>query len=174
MIIVEIEDQVEYYEVHPPSSLVGMGVNAIDVDFDFTVREDTANSVFELVCPCSNTMFEASCWVDRGEVAPPISVLCTSCGRQHIIHDPAIHGYDAHLGEGEPWAPSPSAFAGPLGNDEDIEIPHQIFLRYEYPADVLEDGEYDGREHDLYTMITILAHDPDTGELGLMYEEDCS
>jgi hypothetical protein len=174
MIIVELEEQIEYYELHPPSSLSGMGVNAIDVDFDWTVRDDTANSVFELVCRCGNTMFEVSCWVDDGNVTPPISVLCTSCGYQHVIHDPNIHGYDAILGgHTEPLTHGPNAHPDRLGSDE-VDIPHQVFLRYEYPAEVLADGEHAGREHDLYTMITILAHDPETGDLGFMFEEDCS
>jgi hypothetical protein len=172
MIIREIDAQIEYYELNPPAALTGLRVEAVDIEYDdFTVHDDTVNTVFEIACRrCGNTLFETYGLLDRGRLTPPITVYCSNCEDGNVIFDPNIHGYDA-MEEGPRF--------DQIGQEVEIECeeadsPCHIFIRYEYPLDVLGEGEFPpGTEQDRYTFVTILACDPDTDELGELFEGDC-
>jgi hypothetical protein len=168
MIIIDVDAQIEHYELHPPRALAGLNVEAVDLDFDFTVHDDTVNTIFELSCRCGNTLFEMSAILDGGRIAPPITATCSNCGNGHVVFDPNHHGYGATV-DGDHYVHGPGAHEVELGC-ETVDSPHHVFMRFEYPEDVLVDGEHDGIEQDLFTFVTILACDPDDDELGFLFD----
>jgi hypothetical protein len=168
MIIIDADSQIEHYELNPPTALAGLRVEAVDVEFDFTLHPDTVNTIFELACRCGNTLFETFAILDEGQVVPPITTRCSSCGNGQVIFDPNVHGYGAIV-DGDRYTHGFGAHEVEMGSDT-VDPPHHVMIRFEYPADVLVDGDHDGMEHELFSFVTILAVDPDDGEIGFLFD----
>jgi hypothetical protein len=56
----------------------------------------------------------------------------------------------------------------------EVPSPHEVIVRFEYPSEHLGGGDHDGREHDVFSWITILARDPRTGTLAQLFEDECA
>jgi hypothetical protein len=171
---VPFDEQRTYYAAHPPSALTALKATPIHVDFTFDGHGEPVNAVFALACPCGHDRFMVVCWIEDSEVRPPISIECAACEAEHVIYDPTRHGYDAVAG-GLP--------ADPLDGDvwqdeiwpEGIDVPHQVLVRFEQPSDHLGgDPDWKGREQDLFSWITILARDPETGTLAFLFDDECA
>ncbi len=81
------------------------------------------------------------------------------------------HGYDAELGA---VAADEVEYTDDLISS-DVEIPHEIVVRYELPSDHLGgEARYQGREHDLFSWFTLLARDPKTKRLAFLFDIECA
>lgn len=171
---VPFDEQRAYYAAHPPSALAGLTATPIDVEFPFDGHGEPVNAVFALTCPCGGDLFIVACWVEDNEIRPPISIECAACEASHEIFDPTRHGYDAVAGGLPADPPSDDSYPDDLTHD-DIDVPHQVLVRFEFPSDHLGgDAEWKGREHDLFSWITILARDPKTGALAFLFDDECA
>ena len=174
---VPLERQVAFYRAHPPSVLAGPAITcaAIDLsDFKFDGHGEPVNSIFELACSCGNKTFTVQGLVENGEALSPIELDCHGCEALHVVFDARKHGYDGALGHTGNDADEVDWDAIEELQIEGIDAPYQVIVRLEYPSDVLGDEQWKSREHDLFSWITILARDPASGEVGLLFDHECA
>ena len=170
---VPLDEQVVFYRANPPSCLAGLTAKPIDLDFTFDGHGEPVNAIFEVTCACGSALFIAACMVEEDTIRAPITLECAGCEAEHVIYDPSRHGYDA--------------LAGGLPSDEldddaypdeitpvDVEMPHHVIVRFEFPSDHLGDADHKGREQDLFSWITILARDPKTGDVEFLFDDECA
>jgi hypothetical protein len=84
----------------------------------------------------------------RREIQSPITIECSACERDQVIFWSGKHGYDAEVSPGE------AQEMGECPDDlvaEDIEAPHEVIVRFEYPSDHLGDPKWKGREPELFS-----------------------
>ncbi|HUQ04544.1 MAG TPA: hypothetical protein VM261_18715 [Kofleriaceae bacterium] len=171
---VPLDEQLAHYRAHPPSALAGLTAKPVDVNFAFDGHGEPVNAVFELTCPCGSALFIATAYLEDEEWQPPIALECTACEAEHVIYDRSKHGYDAVVGGGGSDEPDDDAVADELTPD-DVDVPHQVLIRFEFPSDHLGgDADVKGREHDLFSWITILARDAQTGDLAFLFDDECA
>ena len=172
---VPIAEQPAFYNSHPPRALEGLTCTPIEPpappDFTFDGHGELVNAVFVLGCPCGSKLFTVVCTFDDGEVRSPISVECSACDRDQDIFCTGKHGYDAEV---IPETPQEAGECPETLAAKEIPAPHEVLVRFEYPSDVLGDPEWQGREQDLFSWITIVARDPKTGELAFLFDEECA
>jgi hypothetical protein len=170
---VPLAEQPAFYNSHPPRVLEGLTCTPFEppLDFEFDGHGEPVNAVFALACPCGNRRFTVVAHFDDDEIRSPITIECSACERDQVIFWSGKHGYDAEVSPGEvqevdEW---PEGLVA-----EDIEAPHEVIVRFEYPSDHLGDPEWKGREPELFSWITIAARDPETGKLGFLFDEECA
>lgn len=169
-----VGDQLTYYRAHPPRALQSLQAKPCEADWQFDGHGEPVNVVFELTCPCAGTLFNVSCGVDEdGTPCAPIRLECSACEMEHEIFDAEEHGYDAELND--------TPHEEPPAHDDlesDIEAPHEIVVRYEYPSEQLADPKGDiawrGREQELFSWFTLLGRDPASKRLTFLYESECA
>lgn len=165
------DEQIAFYRAHPPSCLDGLKVTSIEsLDFVFDGHGSPINSIFELACPCGSRSFWLECYVDPDgdDVNTPISIQCEAddCDAgERVIYDRNKHGYDGRAGD-LPVEHGPDAY------QTDIGEPYGIIVRFEYSVDAL--GEHPGEDHEMFSWITIVIRHPETGQLGLMFHDECA
>ena len=169
---VTVAEQIAHYRAHPPRALAGLRATPIDVAWTFDGHGKRIDCVFELACgACGATKFVAMCnATDEGEVCSPITLHCDGCKAAFEIFDSGKHGFDGESGD----------FTGDEGDGPydlettEVDEPHEVVVRYEYPPDRLGEPRYAGREHDLFSWFTLLARDPTTKQLEHMYDFECA
>jgi hypothetical protein len=113
------------------------------------------------------------CGLDEGDrITPPIVIDCASCDQAYDIFETDM-GWDGELTQGGTTDYDPVNDLEP----PDLPVPHGIVVRFEYGSETLGDpqgADRTGREHDLFTWITILARDADTGALSFLFEYECA
>ncbi len=168
---VPLAEQLAHYHTRSPSALCGLTVTPTDADHDFDGHGEPINAVFTVACGCSQALFSVSCgYTEDDELAPPVAITCAECRTRTVIFDASKHGWNAEtLTPVEPL----DVVMDDLALDE-VPPPHELVLRFEYASDTLGDGEHTGREHDLFTWITILARDLRTGRLALLFDYECA
>ncbi len=175
---VPIEDQPAYYNSHPPRALAGLICTPIDPpkppSFHFDGHGEPVNVVFAIACRCGCKLFTVLAYIDDEDIQSPISVECSMCDWSQEIFSSGEHGYDAEVRE------------EPLEQDEkdddlideleapEIPNPHEVIVRFEYPSDHLGDPQWKDREQELFSWITIIARDPESGELAFLFDEECA
>jgi hypothetical protein len=171
---VPLAEQRAFYDSHPPRALAGLTCAPIEppAGFKFDGHGEPVNAVFTLACPCGNKLFMVSAWFKDDEVRAPISVECSECDRDQEIFMSGRHGFDGELNPFESRAED-DEFPDDLV-PQDVEAPHEVIIRFEYPSDHLGDPQWKGREQDLFSWITIVARDAETGELSFLYDEECA
>lgn len=170
---VPLDEQVTFYRAHPPSCLAGLTAKPIELDFTFDGHGEPVNAIFEVTCACGSALFVAACMIEDDSIRPPITLECAGCEAEYVIYDPSRHGYDAVAG-GLP--------ADELGDDsyadeitpEDIEMPHQVIVRFEFPSDHLGEPRHEGREPELFSWITVLARDARSGAVEFLFDDECA
>ena len=170
---VPLEEQVAFYRAHPPSALSGLTARPIEVDFRFDGHGEPVNAIFELTCACGSALFVATCIVDDDSVAPPITLHCEGCEAEHVVYDRARHGYDAVAGGLPTEEPGDDSYPDDIPTD-DVSLPYQVIVRFEFPSDHLGDAEWKGREQELFSWITFLARDPSSGALEFLFDDECA
>jgi hypothetical protein len=173
---VPLAEQLAHYRAHPPGALAPLTAKPVDVEFTFDGHGEPVNAVFELTCPCGGTDFIVTGYVEDDDWHPPIALECAGCEAEHVIYDRSRHGYDAVIGghSGAPDEPSDDAVIDELSPDA-FGAPHHVLVRFEFPSDHLGgDADVKGREHDLFSWITILARDAATGQLALLFDDECA
>jgi hypothetical protein len=186
---VPVAEQLAHYGAHPPSMLVGLTCTATTLpDVEFDGHGEPVNVLFELACECGGKRFVVVGQVassdagdavdDDAAIASPIEVECGACGVSQQIFDERKHGYDGVQGNnGE--AADPVCDGGDVGELflDEIEAPHYVVVRLEYPSDLLgdpADATWRGHEAEAFSWISILAKDPVSGLTGVLYECECS
>jgi hypothetical protein len=165
---VPLDEQPAYYRAHPPKAIAAFRSAPIDgLDFQFDGHGEPINSIFTLACSCGGTRFYALAHVEDDEWIPPIELECTSCESSQVAFDLRTDGYTAATGD----APSyePSVDVEELAPDE-----LEIIVRFEHPSDVLGDPDFEAPAEELFSWISIVGRDPDSGALALLFDYECA
>lgn len=87
-----------YFQSHVPRCIAEYSAPADDDVRAYVQKEyGERTTVFRIQCPCGESKLNVSAPVELGIV----SVSCPACGKQSIVFDPSIHGYDGELGHNE-------------------------------------------------------------------------
>jgi hypothetical protein len=168
---VPLAEQRAFYHAHPPPSLAELRATPAEAKgFTFDGHGEPVNAVFAVACPCGSDRFVALGYRDEDEPPePPITLECARCKKEHVVFDPARHGYDG-VHHGLPHEPD-----GELEELvwEDLDDDYPVLVRFEYPSDHLGDAEWAGREPELYSWISILGRSDD-GNLVLLFDWECA
>jgi hypothetical protein len=172
---VPLAEQIAYYRAHPPTALAGLTAKPVEVAREFDGHGEPINIVFELTCACGGALFTVIAWIEDDAWRPPIALECAGCAAEHQIYDRSRHGYDGVMGDLPADDPGEDAHPDSL-EPEHADMPHQVLVRFEFPSDHLGGGDPDlqGREHDLFSWITILARDPESGGLEVVFDDECA
>jgi hypothetical protein len=167
-----LEEMIAFYNEHPPYCLAGFSVNPVTLDgITYDGHGEATNSLFQISCQCGgrahNLIAESAHQrVEmRGEdlVADNFSVKCTACKKQTPLFDAALHGYDAEVSKiEEPTVSkneSPKRYLYPLvySCQNCNERAFEIFTRFEYPEDILDDPEFPNNVHDFFSWFTVVV-----------------
>jgi hypothetical protein len=103
--------------------------------------------------------------IDQDLIYGPVTAKCTSCGRDSLLFDPRLHGYDVETDYFlRTWQPSSHPREFECLNCRGAGF--ALIARFEYPSALLEDLElgrdprypsHIGREHDLFTWFTLVG-----------------
>jgi hypothetical protein len=168
---VPLKEQLRHYASHPPSCLSSLRCTPTELPgFTFDGHGEPVNVVFAVACVCGGSSFTVMGYLVEGELPePPITLECDECEAEHMIFDARRHGYDGTVGgmdiepEGEPrelfW--------------DELEPPHAVLIRFEYPSDVLGDEQWQGKEHDLFGWITVVGRGAH-GSPTLLFDYECA
>ena len=171
---VPLDEQPRYYAAHPPHALDGLNCTAIDLPgFRFDGHGEPINMVFELACSCGGILFTVLAHVQNGELIPPIELECSGCDSTYVVFDPRRQGYDGALGFGEQYEVDDRVEALSV---DDVDAPHRVIARFEFPSDVLGAQETDADNcvaEDLFSWITILGRDPH-GVPVIVFDYECA
>ena len=179
---VPLEEQERYYAEHPPSALKDWSPVAIPLpDHPFDGHREPVNVAFTVSCRCGGTAFTAEGSFEDEDDAydddpvplpeSPVDLRCAACGDCRLLFDSLEHGYDGVLNSSAASVEAPLP-RHPLHGPH--ERPYEVLVRFEFPSDVLGDADYGGREHDLFSWITVVARDPETGVLTTVFEWECA
>lgn len=167
---VPLEDQLRHYAAHPPSCLASLRCHPTEIpDVPLDGHGEPVNVAFALACPCGGRAFTVIGHLVEGELPePPITLECGACASEHLIFDAGRHGYDGTLAGGDF---DPEGDAEELCWD-DLEPPHEVIVRLEYPSDLLGDPQWRGREHEIFSWITVLGCG--SGRPTLLFDYECA
>jgi hypothetical protein len=169
---VPLDEQRTFYRAHPPRALLGLRATPTEADWRFDGHGEPVNAVFAIACSCGCTQFTVLCGVDEdSEARPPIEIECGGCDATHLLFDDNLHGFDAEAG-GLPEIEPPPHVDELVS--EHVDAPHEVIVRFEYPSDHLGAEQWQGREPDLFSWITVLARDPVSGRLAFLFDEECA
>jgi hypothetical protein len=149
-----------------PSCLDGF-IAAQTNDLDqhrFDGHGEPLNKVYALKCTCGSERLAVIGYhttnpdFDNAKIlVSPISLRCTSCGRDEQLFDTQLHGFDAEL-ESHPTHIRARGERGPFacacGGTN-----FKPFARFEFSSETLEDstGEWTGNEHNLFSWFTLVG-----------------
>ncbi len=174
---IALSEQLAWYASHPPRLLAPWCPRPVPLpNWVFDGHGHAVNVAFVLACLCGSEKFDVSAHFDEeteGADGPhgPVGIDCPACDASGDLFDPDEHGYDAEMGLREKVDPGdwydgiPSAPVAP---------PYRVIVRLEYALDQLGAPDFTGREQDLFSWITILGQDAETGALVQLFEEECA
>lgn len=168
---VPLADQLVFYDAHPPRCLDGFACAPITLpELLFDGHGEPVNSIFELACACGGKRFTVLGHVENNVIASPIELECADCDATRLVFDARKHGWNGALGLNGHWEVGDQVEE--LGDV--IEAPHHVIVRFEHGSETLGDAEWKDREQDLFNWITVVARDPETGELGIVFDDECA
>lgn len=180
----EHAESLSYYRANPPSCLDGLRCTAIETPgFRFDGHGSPINAIFEVVCPCGGTTFEAWGWMgeEDDDIHPPVTLHCDECEATYDIFDPAKHGWDGtqtkvfdNVDDDDDRAPVDFPESGLSEFVVRFEFGTDIDVRRRVSTTLIGDGdaELHGTPQDAFTWITILVRDGD--ELHVLFDWECA
>ena len=165
---VPVDQQRLHYAQHPPTCLGVLRCVPTQVPgFRFDGHGEPVNAVFAVRCPCGGADFDVfGYYDDRGESSPEIVLVCDQCEAEHKVFDAACHGFDGAL--------NPRRRPLPIGDAHDLWS-GGVIVRFEFFADLLGRDRHRGREHELFSWITIVGTTEDPrASPRFLFEWECA
>ncbi len=182
-----LEDQAVYYASHPPGCIGGFRSKPVrlkGVQFDGHLSPPELNPHFQLFCTCGHDHHAVTGYHWRNPdyhndqvFLSPISLRCASCGKESELIDTDRHGYDAELS----GMVATVRAKGTLG---EYPCPKcgtnavQVFVRFEYPDDVLDFEEdypkHRGRLQELFSWFSAVGKCPNCSQLFPIADFECA
>jgi hypothetical protein len=167
---IPFDEQRRHYAATPPGSLAPLSCTPVDLaDFPFDGHGEPVNVCFQVGCPCGSDLFSVTAFLREGEVTPPITLVCARCATEQTVFDDSKHGWDGALGTFAPVEEPDPGCPAALGAAQ-----QQVIVRFEFASDVLGNDQWQGREHDLFTWITLVGKDPRHGWLTTLFDYECA
>lgn len=165
---VPLEQQLVHYRGRPPSCIGKLRATPIELpDFVFDGHGEPVNAIFALACPCGGTRFMPMAHIDEDDdwPQPPLVLWCDDCDQDYDLFDANQHGYDAVVGGLD--LKSEAA-------ERELSVDScEILVRFEFPSDHLGEEQHQGREHDLFSWITVVGKD-EGGRLATLFDCECA
>jgi hypothetical protein len=176
------ENQIAYYQKHPPKCVAAF---VAQPDWLENVQYDghgasgrypddlvaSPNIVFAIKCQCGSSTHHIIAVSEHEEIwrhkdlviAEKYFLECSSCQSQHLLFDPALHGYnpETFLMEGLSLSDARESNQ-PSGKREETTCEcstcknstFEVFARFEYSADLFDEPEFAGKEQELFSWFT--------------------
>lgn len=173
---VPLEEQPRHYAAHPPAALGELRATAVELaGHVFDGHGEPVNVVYEVACPCGSGLFSVlGHWSEEaGEFLDPIILVCDACEAWHEVYDCRRHGYDGAVGNNA-GVELPPAEAIDDVLAEELDAPHEVLVRFEFPSEHLGDPGLPCAASDLFSWITVLGRDPDDGRIATLFEAECA
>jgi hypothetical protein len=199
-----VKQQIDYFSQHPANCLSHFMVQAVsleDIKFDdhrlsriypsqLMQKINTSFSV-NCSCGCKQYFFTAEAEDDvlnfyEGLIIPERFYLkCLSCGKQALLFDALLNGYDAEVMKIKGSAEDDFHFSEVTSTNRRLEgdIVYQcvscgnssleVFARFEYPVDLFEDSTFSNREQDFFSWFTIIAKCSSCSSLYILADFGC-
>jgi hypothetical protein len=157
------EEMKVYFKSTPPKCIAKLNPKQIErTGTNLDGHGEDLNTFFQLVCDCESDTGQISGYSwnnpdfnNENVFISPYSFICTKCQRNELVFDSDIHGYDGEFtgypctarGEGEK-----KNFSCKCGCQE-----FKVTVRFEYPDDLFDDEDFEGRQQDAFTWFNILG-----------------
>jgi hypothetical protein len=197
----DIHQQLEYYYQHPPKNLaefLSLPASLTQIVFDGhgssgmypNGLRERLNIVFKIKCKCGGNLYslvaqsaETEIWHYQDLlVAEFYSLRCVNCGKQALLFDPSLHGYDAETSSLEGFVNEglslPKSNAAQLS--EDYKCPSCgnyesiIFTRFEYSSDRINDPVFASKLQEFFSWFTVVTECPNCSKLSIAVYYECA
>ena len=159
-------DALARLQANTPNCLDGFAATLThDLDsLRFDGHGEPLNKVYTLKCKCGGDRLAVIGYLTTNPdfnnarvFVTPIALRCAGCGREELLFDTELHGYDAEI-EPHPTHIRARGDRGPFtcacGGDQ-----FKPYARFEFSSETLEDstGEWTGNEHNLFTWFSLVG-----------------
>jgi hypothetical protein len=201
-----LEQQIDYYNHHPAGCLnefIVQPTSLANIKFDghgFSGRYpdglvENPNIVFSVKCKCGSekhiivavSSTEDIFFYENIVIADRYYLKCVTCGKQSLLFDPMLHGYNAETGlmeeltGEEQYSPDESLSTSLLqiGNLE-CECQNckghalEVFARFEYSGDLFDDIDYANKEEAFFSWFTLVGKCPECSTLNILVDHECA
>ena len=139
-------------------------------DHPFDGHGEPVNVAFALTCTCGGATFDPMGYWSENEnrFVSPITLECNACEEWFEVFDIARHGFDGAVGNNRGLEDPPDIAFDALAEEQ------EIIVRFEFPSDHLGAPDLQAPASDLFSWITIVGRDPETGKLATLFEDECA
>jgi hypothetical protein len=196
------QNQVAYYESHPPSCLAGFAVQPTslpDVEFDgHGASGDSSNGFIE----CPNILFKINCscgghahrliaeatvdpidYYNESVCAGRYWLQCAACRAAKVLFDASLHGYDQEADRMRNRGDEPEG-GGPSQGGEGEKVDYrcracqadafQIIARYEYNPFTFDDPDFARHAQDFFSWFSVVAECVRCSEIHMAVDQECA
>jgi len=179
------EDQIAYYQEHPPKCIAGFLVQTASLDnIEFDGHGSSGiypnglvanpNIVFAIKCQCAGGLHSIVAESQQEEIwryktlvmAERYFLECSSCRSRHLLFDKFLHGYNAEgfKIEGVSLSEIIESSEAPR-KDEKIacvcsaceNTMFEVFARFEFPPDLFDEPLFGGNEQEFFSWFTAIG-----------------
>ena len=156
-------DMKVYFKSNPPICISRL--NPKQIESTGTVLDghgEDLNTFFQLLCECgcSTALVRGYSWNNpdfnnENVFISPYMYICKKCKKEELIFDSNIHGYDGE------FTGYPCTIRG-KGEQKDFSCKcgcqdFKVTVRFEYPDDLFDDEDFEGKQQDAFTWFNILG-----------------
>jgi Zn finger protein HypA/HybF involved in hydrogenase expression len=198
--------QVDYFNQHPAHCLSEFAVqpdSLADIEFDghgFSGRcpdglVENPNIVFRVKCRCGGAQHIIVAESAASEISYYQSLVladryylkCATCGKQPLLFNPALHGYNAELMQMEGVTDDDAGASNGTESNRPSTTANaecgctncgshnlEVFTRFEYPSDLFEDAAFADREQEFFSWFTVVGKCPECSTLNTLVDFECA